>query len=61
MFGRMEISETIYGGVVEPSYKKLLEQMIIMLVTAGKLEEMPPYKKFTQRWVNALASASKGV
>ena len=35
MFDRMEIAESIYEGVVEPSYKKLLGQMPTVLVIAG--------------------------
>ena len=36
MFERMEIDETIYESVVEPSYKKILEQILTMMITAGK-------------------------
>ena len=32
----MEFAESIYDGVVEPSYKNLLEQMLTILVTAVK-------------------------
>ena len=32
----MEIAETIYEGVVETSYKKLLYHMITVLIAAGK-------------------------
>ena len=39
MFGHMGIAETIYGGVVEPSYKKLLEQMLNILVTEVQRRE----------------------
>ena len=31
----MEIAESIYKGVVEPIYKKLLRQMPTVLITAG--------------------------
>ena len=55
----MEIAETIYGGVLEPSCKRLLEQILTLLVTAVKLEEKPPRKTITLRWLNALASTSK--
>ena len=33
---RSEISETMYEDVLECSYKKLLELMLTVLVTAGK-------------------------
>ena len=36
MFKLMEIEESIYEVVVEPSYKKILGQMPTMLVSAGK-------------------------
>ena len=36
MFESMEISESIYQGVVEPSYKNLLGYMPTVLVTARK-------------------------
>ena len=35
MFEHMEITESICEGVVEPSYKKILGQVLTMLVTAG--------------------------
>ena len=35
MFKHMDISEPIYVGVVEPSYKKLRSQMPTVLVIAG--------------------------
>ena len=38
----MKITEYIYEGVIEPSYKNLLGQMPTMLVSAVKLEEKPP-------------------
>ena len=37
MFERMEIAETIYEGVIEPSYKNLLEKMINVLVIEYRL------------------------
>ena len=37
-----------YEGVVEPSYEKLLEQMITFLVTSGKREEKPPSQNLIQ-------------
>ena len=35
VFDRMEIAESIYEGVVEPSYKKLLGKMPTVLVISG--------------------------
>ena len=55
----MEFYKTIYAGVEEHSYEKLLCQMITSMVTAVKREEKPPRNKFTPRWVNVLASARK--
>ena len=49
MFKRMEIEESIYEGVVEPSYKKLLRQMPTMLVSPGKLGENTPRQLLTLR------------
>ena len=37
IFERMEIADSIYKGVVEPSYKKLLVKMPYVLFTAGKI------------------------
>ena len=61
MFESIQIAETIYEGVVEPSYKKLLDHMLTMLVSAGRREEKPPQQEFTPRWVNAMASSRKGM
>ena len=36
MFERIEIAESVYEGVLEPSYKNLPGQTPIVLVTAGK-------------------------
>ena len=36
MIERMEIEESIYEGVVEPSHKNLLGQIPTVLVTAEK-------------------------
>ena len=46
MFERMEISESIYEGVVTPSYKKLLGYKPTVLYSVGKIEEKPPRKIF---------------
>ena len=36
MFKRMEIAESIYEGVVEPSYKTLIGHIPAVLLTGGK-------------------------
>ena len=36
MFERIEIADTVYEVSVKPSYKKLLDKMITVLVTSGK-------------------------
>ena len=61
MFERMEMSESIYEGVVEPSYKKILGNMPTVLVSAGKSQEKLPCKLLTLRQVRALANAEKGM
>ena len=38
----MEIAESIYEGVVEPSYKNLPGNMPAVLATSGIREEKPP-------------------
>ena len=57
MFERMEISESIYGGVVEPSYKKLPEKTPTLLFTAGIREDKPPHGGIALKRARALASA----
>ena len=42
----IDIDEYIYKGVVEPYYKKILEQMPIMVVTSGYIEEKSPRKRY---------------
>ena len=49
MFERTKISEYIYEGVVEHSYKVLLGQIPTVLVTGGKGEEKPTRKILTPR------------
>ena len=48
MFECMEISESIYEGVIEPSYKKLSGQTQTVLVMAGKIEDKPPHHGLAQ-------------
>ena len=38
MFERMEIAESIYEGVVEPSFKNLPGQTPTLLITSSKIE-----------------------
>ena len=57
MFERMEIAESIYKGVVEPSYKNLPVQKPTMLVAEGKIEEKPPRHELSPRILRALESA----
>ena len=61
MFERMEIAESIYEGFVEPSYKNLLGQIKITMVTSWKLEEKIPCQRLTLRWVKVLKISSKGM
>ena len=49
MFERTEKSESIYGGVLEPSYKNLLGKMPTVLVIASKLEDKTPCQILTLR------------
>ena len=59
MFERMKISESIYKGVVETSYKKLLGQTPTVLVASDKIEEMPPCHGLARRKVGVLTSAEQ--
>ena len=49
MFERMDIADSIYEGVVEPSNKKLLENMPTVLFTSVYIEEQPPCQILTPR------------
>ena len=53
----MDIDESIYKFVVEPSYKNLPGQMSTVMVTAVIREENPPRHRLTPLWVRALESA----
>ena len=58
MFEHMEISESIYEGVVTPSYKKkILGQKPTILDSLGIREENLTRKILTPRRMGALASA----
>ena len=45
----MDIDESIYEGVVEPSYKNLPGKTPTVLATAGKREEKLPRHRLTVR------------
>ena len=47
MFERMEISKSIYKGVVAPFYKKLLGQKQTVMDPVGIIEENPPHQTLT--------------
>ena len=57
MFEHMEISETMYAGVVEPSDKNLLGNMKTVMVTVEKKQDKPPHIRLTPRQVRFLSSA----
>ena len=56
IFERIGIDESIYKGVVEPSYKNPPGHTPTVLVTSGKIEEKPPCHGLAPRRVRALAS-----
>ena len=45
----MKISDTIYKGVIEPSYKKPLENILTVLFVAFKRGEYPLRQKLNRR------------
>ena len=47
MLYQMDISESIYEGVVESPYKNLLGQTPTMMVTAGIIEDNSPRHRLT--------------
>ena len=47
MFDHIEIAESIYEDVVEPSYKKPPGKIPTMLVTLGIREENPPRQRLS--------------
>ena len=57
MFERMEISKSIYEGVVTPSYQKLLGQKPTVLGSVGIIEGKPPRQKLAPQKMRALESA----
>ena len=57
MFERMEITESIYEGVVEPSYENLPGKTPTVLVTSDIREENPPRHGLFLIKVISLASA----
>ena len=61
MFKRMEIAESIYEGVVEPSYKNIPRKTPIVLFTEGKREEKPTSHVIYPRSVKALLGAENNM
>ena len=61
MFERMENSESIYEGVVTPSYKKILRQKPTVLDSLGIREDKLPRQTPTPQRMRALASAVNGM
>ena len=57
MFEQLETAESIYKGVVEPSYRNLPGQIPTMLVIAGIREKKLPRLKLAPRQERDLASA----
>ena len=57
MFERMEIAESIYEGVVSPSYKKIPGQTPTVLGSVGIREEKPHRQTLTPRSMGALERA----
>ena len=55
--------ETIYESFCRTFLylKKLIEQILTVMITAGKIEEKPPCQKINPISINALASAIKGM
>ena len=53
----MEIAESIYEVVVQPSYKNLPGNMPTVLVTSGVRDENLPCLRLTPKQVRDLASA----
>ena len=57
MFERMEIAESIYEGVVTPSYKKLPGQKQTLMDSVGKIEKHPPRQILTPQRMGVVESA----
>ena len=57
----MVIDESIYEGVVEPFFRKLLGNNPYMLVVAQIWESEPPHQREIKICIAALASARKSV
>ena len=55
MFERMEITESIYEGVITPSYKKLLSKKPTIMDSLGIKEDNTPCQTLTPRGMRALA------
>ena len=59
MFECMEIVEYFYDDVVEHFFKCILENILTVLVTEGKLEDNKPRQKLTLRLLKALENVRK--
>ena len=57
MFEHTEIAESIFEGVVTPSYKKLLGEKPIVMDSVGIIKENPPCQPLTPQSMRALESA----
>ena len=58
MFEQLEISESIYEGVVTLSYKKLPGKKSSVMDSVGKIEEKPHCQILTPQRIGALESAA---
>ena len=61
MFEHMEIAESIYQGVVTPSYKKLPGKNPTILDSVGIREDKPPFQNPPPQNVRSLASAVNNI
>ena len=61
MFERTEIAESIYEGVVTPSYKKVLRQKPTVLDSLGIREEKPPRQILAPQRMGALESSVNNI
>ena len=61
MFERMEISETVYEGIAEPSSKKSTIEYANYAGHNRKMRAVSDLSKNTLIWVVAMESVSKGM
>ena len=59
MFECIEIAESIYEGIIEPSCKNRIGKMATVLVTAGKLEDNTPCQILTLILVISMTRTEK--